>query len=287
MLMRLQVGNFPSRLDFDGRVAIGGALGYGSIGLGGDQIDSYMARNAMDELKGYLARHNMAVANVALGPSYNMEGDQWKQALAVAEKRAAAVAGMVSRAGFMAPNRWPKMVGAGEWEWLVGKFREYADMLARYDIDLVFEFLGPQVGRPRPRQIMYPWVIGLDPALELIGRVDRPNVGLILDVIHWWAGTDGDYETLHKVKGLPLTLHVFDLPEGLSRDTMEDSDRALPGEGCIDLVKWLKIVKADGYDGDVLPEVLGPKGTELAEADSWEGPRRIRDIYFDLFKDVG
>jgi hypothetical protein len=95
--MRLQVGNFPSRLDFEGRVAIGGALGYGSIGLGGDQIDAYMARNAMDELKGYLARHNMAVANVSLGPSYNMEGDQWKQALALAEKRAAAVAGMVSQ----------------------------------------------------------------------------------------------------------------------------------------------------------------------------------------------
>jgi len=285
--MRLQVGNFPARLDFEARVAIGGALDFGSISLGGDQIDAYVARNAIGELKGLLARHKMAIATVALGPVYNLEGEEWTRALALAEKRAEAVADLKPRATFMASNRWPKKVEAAEWEWLVAKFRDYADLLARYGLDLVFEFLGPQVGRPRPRQIMYPWVIGLDPALELIERVDRPNVGLILDVIHWWAGTDGDYETLHRVKGLPLTLHVFDLPEGISRDTMEDSDRCLPGEGFIDLVRWLRTLKADGYDGDVMPEVLGPRAAELADADSWEGPKRIRDIYLELFSKVG
>ncbi|MFO7696862.1 MAG: TIM barrel protein [Anaerolineae bacterium] len=285
--MRLMVGNFPSRLDFEGRVAIGGALGFGSIGLGGDQIDAYVSRNAIGELKALLNRHNMALSIVNLGPSYALEGDQWVQALAAAEKRAAAVAGFGAKAGFMAPNRWPKMPGEGEWEWLVGKFRDYADMLARYEMDLVFEFLGPQVGRPRPRQIMYPWVMGLDSALQLIERVNRPNVGLTLDVIHWWAGGDGDYETLHKVKGLPMIVHVFDLPDGINRDTMEDSDRTLPGQGFIDLVKWLRILKADGYDGDVLPEVLGAKGAEMAEADSWEGPKLIRDLYFDLFSKIG
>ncbi len=187
----------------------------------------------------------------------------------------------------MPPNRWPKLVGEGEWHWMVGKFREYCDVLARYKMDLVFEFLGPQVGRPFPFQTMYPWIINLDAALELINRVDRPNLGLMLDVIHWWAGGDGDYESLHRVKGLPLTLHVFDLPHGIDRETMQDSDRLLPGEGFIDLVRWLGILRGDGFDGDVLPEVLGPQGKELAEADSWEGPRRVRDIYMELFRKVG
>ena len=149
--MRLSVGNFPSRFDFEGRVAIGGALGYGSIGLGADQIDAYIARNAVDELKALMTRHHMAVSSVNLGLSYALEGDAWKEALAKAEQRVAAVDGLATKAGFMAPNRWPKMVGNGEWDWLVAKFRDYADMLARYKMELVFEFLGP-AGRTSPSE---------------------------------------------------------------------------------------------------------------------------------------
>jgi 2-keto-myo-inositol isomerase len=283
--MRLQVGNFPRRLDFEGRVVIGGGLGFGSIGLGADILDAYLARDAADELKELLQRHRMAVATANLGLSWNLEGDLWDQALAQAEPRLQLLGELGGKATFMAPNRWMKAVGESEWEWLVSKFRQYADLASGYGVELVFEFLGPQVGRPDPRRIMYPWVMGLDSALELIERVNRPNLGLILDVIHWWAG-GGTYEDLHKVKGLPLTLHVFDLPEGVEPETMADSDRCLPGEGFVDLVRWLRILKDDGYEGDVMPEVLGARAAELAEADSWEGPRMVRDVYMDLLNKV-
>ncbi len=283
--MRLQIGNFPQRLDFEGRVVIGGGLGFGSIGLGPDVFDSYLARNAADELKELLQRNRVAVATGAMGLSWSLEGSLWDEALASAEPRLKLLAELGGKATFMCPNRWPKAVTESEWEWLVAKFRAYCDWAGRYDVPVVFEFLGPQVRRPAPRQIMYPWVMGLNAALELIERVNRPNLGLILDVIHWWAG-GGTFEDLHKVKGLPLTLHVFDLPEGVDPETMADSDRVLPGEGFIDLVRWLRILKDDGYDGDVLPEVLGARAVELAEADSWEGPRMVRNVYMDLFKKV-
>ncbi len=283
--MRLQVGNFPRRLDFEGRVVIGGGLGFGSIGLGPDVLDAYLARHAADELKELLARNRMAVATAALGPSWNMEGELWDQALAQAEPRLELLAELGGKVTFSAPNRWMKAVGEAEWDWLVNKFRAYADWVGAYGLEVVFEFLGPQVGRPDPRRIMYPWIMSLEAALELIERVERSNLGLILDVIHWWAG-GGTYEDLHKVKGLPLTLHVFDLPGGVDPETMADSDRVLPGEGIIDLVRWLGILKRDGYEGDVMPEVLGPRAVELAEADSWEGPRMVRDIYRDLLNKV-
>jgi sugar phosphate isomerase/epimerase len=283
--MRLQIGNFSRRLDFEGRVVIGGGLGFDSISLGPDVFDAYLARNATDELKELLQHNGIAVATGALGLAWNMEGALWDEALAKAEPRLKLLAELGGKATFSAPNRWMKAVGEAEWEWLVAKFRAYADWTGRYGVEVVFEFLGPQVGRPDPRRIMYPWVMGLDMALELIERVDRPNLGLILDVIHWWAG-GGTYDDLHKVKGLPLTLHVFDLPEGVDPETMADSDRVLPGEGFIDLVRWLRILKDDGYEGDLMPEVLGARAAELAEADSWEGPRLVRDVYRALLRKV-
>ncbi len=283
--MRLQIGNFPNRLDLSARVVIGGGLGFGSVGLNADQIDGYLARNAVDELKELLQRNRMAVATAQLGPNWNMDGELWEQALEKAEPRLQVLAELGGKVTFSCPNRWPKAVGEAEWEWLVSKFQAYADWVGRYDVDLVFEFLGPQVGRPDPRRIMYPWVMGLDSALELIERANRPNLGLILDVIHWWAG-GGTYEDLHKVKGLPMTLHVFDLPEGVDPETMADSDRVLPGEGFINLVRWLRILKEDGYDSDLMPEVLGPRAVDLAEADSWEGPRLVRDVYMQLLEQV-
>lgn len=283
--MRLQVGNFPGRLDLTARVVIGGGLGFGSVGLGADVLDSYLARNAVDELKELLKRNGMAVATGHLGPAWNLEGALWERALEQAEPRLRVLAELGGKATFSCPNRWPKAVAQAEWQWLVTKFREYADWVGRYGVELVFEFLGPQVRRPAPGQLMYPWVTGLDAALELIGRVNRPNLGLILDVIHWWAG-GGTYDDLHKVKGLPMTLHVFDLPAGVDPQTMADTDRVMPGEGFIDLVRWLRILKSDGYDGDVMPEVLGPRAAELAEADSWEGPRLVSEVYGKLLRQV-
>lgn len=283
--MRLQVGNFPSRLDWAARVVIGGGLGFGSIGLSADVLDSYLARNALEELKELLKRNRMAVATAQLGPAWNLEGALWERSLKQAEPRLRVLAELGGKATFGCPNRWPKTVTQAEWQWLVDKFRQYADWLGRYGVELVFEFLGPQVRRPAPGQIMYPWIMGLDAALELIGRVNRSNVGLILDVIHWWAG-GATYDDLHKVKGLPMTLHVFDLPQGVDPQTMADTDRVLPGEGFIDLARWLRILKDDGYDGDLMPEVLGPRAAELAEADSWEGPRLVSETYGKLLQQV-
>ena len=86
----------------------------------------------------------------------------------------------------------------------------------------------------------------------------------------------GTYEDLHKVKGLPLAVHFFDIRNGVTRETANDgTDRVLPGEGQIDLVKFLRNLKEDGFDGDVWPEIFGLK--ELREGDSWEVPKRVRD----------
>ena len=283
--MRLQIGNFPKRLDLEARLVIGGGLGYRSSGLGVHEMEAYLQTHTVSDLKYLFTRNEITLANVWPGPLYHHEAELWERMLQAAERRCEIIAELGgTQIGINTPGQWPKKPTEYEWDWLAGKYREYADTLNRYDLSLVLEYLGPHCGRPRWAHVVnYSFIDNLDAALQLVERIDRPNVGLILDVMHWWSG-GSTYEDLHKAKGLPLALHFFDIPQGVTRETVNDWDRVLPGEGMIDLVRFLRTLKEDGFDGDVMPEIL--RSEELAEADSWEGPKRIRDAYFAVMDQV-
>ena len=284
--MRLQIGNFPRRLDLEARLAIGGALGFGSssIGVLNGEVDRYLATHSVGDLKDAFTRNKIALANVWAGPLYEHDGDLWVQKLREVKPRLELIAEVGGRqVAINTPMGWPKQPDSHDWGWLVSKYREYADLLTQFGLELVLEYIGPHLAAPiRGSLVVYPFVDNLNRALELVQRIDRPNVGLILDVMHWWAG-GSTHEDLHKVKGLPLALHFFDIRKGAVRETAHDSDdRVLPGEGMIDLVGFLRVLKQDGFDGDVLPELIGLE--EFLEADSWEGPKKIRDVYLGILE---
>lgn len=281
--MRLQIANFPRRLDFEAELIIGGGLGFRSTSFGGARIDELVGKYGIRGLKRLLDRNEIGLSNVWAGPLYQHEGGLWERKIQEVIPRLEAIAELGGRQiAINTPNRWPKAVTTFEWNWLVEKYRSYADQLRSYGLNLVCEYVGPQVERPQdPSAVPYPWIDNLKTAVEFVERIGRPNVGLIVDVIHWWV-PGGTIEDLHRVKGLPLSLHFFDLPNGVTRETIEDDQRVLPGEGFLDLVTWLRTLRDDGFDGDVMPEVLGPRGRELAELDSWEGPRLVRDAYFKV-----
>jgi len=284
--MRLQIANFPRRLDLEARLAIGGALGFksSSIGVLDGEMDRYLETHGVEDLKRAFARNNITLANVWPGPLYEHDGELWERKLREVRPRLEVIAELGGRQiGINTPMCWPKEPAEYEWNWLVNKYREYAEMLAQYGLELVLEYLGPHLAAPiRGSLAVYPFVDNLNRALALVQRIDRPNVGLILDVMHWWAG-GSTHEELHKAKGLPLALHFFDIRKGAIRETAHDrDDRVMPGEGMVDLVEFLRILKQDGFDGDVLPELIGPE--ELLEADSWEGPKKIRDVYLRIME---
>ena len=287
--MKLQIGNFPRRLSMEERLTIGGALGFDSTSLPVlfGRLDPYLETHSVDDLKSLLEDNGLSLANVWAGPLYEHDGERWDQKLEEAKPYLELVAELGGRQiGINTPMCWPKVAGEYEWEWLANKYRQYLDILDQYGLELVLEYLGPHLAAPiRGSREVYPFVDNLNTAVELVKRIDRPNVGLILDVMHWWAG-GGTFEDLHKVKGMPLALHFFDVKKGVTQETVKDRDRVLPGEGIIDLVKFLRILKEDGFDGDVMPEILGEAGQVFAEADGWEGPRRIRDVYRGIMEEV-
>lgn len=286
--MRLQIANFPRRLDLETRLVIGGALGFrsSSIGVLNGEVDQYLETHSIEDLKRAFVLNNIALANVWPGPLYEHDGELWEQKLREVRRYLELIAELGGQqVAINTPMCWPKQPDEHDWDWLLGKYREYADLLTTYGLELVLEYLGPHLAAPiRGSMVVYPFVDNLSKALELVGRIDRKNVGLILDVMHWWAG-GSTHEDLHKAKGLPLALHFFDIRKGACRETAHDrDDRVLPGEGMIDLVGFLRVLSQDGFDGDVQPELIAPE--EFVEADSWEGPKKIRDVYLGIMAQV-
>jgi 2-keto-myo-inositol isomerase len=97
----------------------------------------------------------------------------------------------------------------------------------------------------------------LKDAVEVIRRVGRSNVGLTLDSFHSYVSGDDFADIAHLNRNEIFMVHLNDCEKG-PRDNMTDANRLFPGEGAIDLQKFLSQIKQVGYDEYVSLELLRP-----------------------------
>ena len=144
-------------------------------------------------------------------------------------------------------------------------------MLAKHDVRLGLEFLGPLVFRtrrtragaapadpaapPPPAPVPFVWTLRETLALS---EASGPNVGVTLDAWHWYhsGGTVADIRAAQASR--IVHVHVSDARE-MPPEQVQDNMRLLPGEGVIDLVGFFQALKAIGYQGGVAPETIGPR----------------------------
>jgi 2-keto-myo-inositol isomerase len=125
---------------------------------------------------------------------------------------------------------------------------ELSQIAAQHDVALAFEFLGQSDCS----------VQTLDLADEIVRRVNRPNVGLVIDAFHFYAGgsTIGMIEALD-----PERLFIFhiDDAEDLPRERLTDAHRLLPGLGILPLHEIITAFRKIGYDANASVELFRPE----------------------------
>jgi 2-keto-myo-inositol isomerase len=133
---------------------------------------------------------------------------------------------------------------------------ELSLVAAHYGVALAFEFLGqPDCS-----------VQTLALADEIVRQVGQPNVGLVIDSFHFYAGGS----TIESIKRLdPQRLFIFHIndAEDLPREQLEDRHRLLPGLGILPLREMLGALEHIGYDRVVSVEIFRP---EYWERDPFE-----------------
>ncbi len=123
---------------------------------------------------------------------------------------------------------------------------------AHHGVALAFEFLGQKDCS----------VQTLELADEIVKRVGHPEVGLVIDSFHFYAGGS----TIDMIESLaPESLFIFHIndAEDLPRDQLQDSHRLLPGLGILPLVEMLESFKRIGYDRVASVEIFRPEYWEL------------------------
>jgi len=97
----------------------------------------------------------------------------------------------------------------------------------------------------------------LDTALTLVEECGRPNVGVCLDVFHYYKGPSKPEDLARLTRANLAHVQVCDVA-GMPREWMGDSDRVMPGEGDFRHEAIVGRLKEIGYDGYVSLELMNP-----------------------------
>jgi sugar phosphate isomerase/epimerase len=144
----------------------------------------------------------------------------------------------------------------------VDRIRAIADVLGEHGCRLGLEPIGPKTLRADAR---YEFVHSIPMALELLGAVDRPNVGLLVDCFHWYTSHAGVDDLTALRADQVVYVHVNDAVAGVDIDEQLDDVRCLPGtSGVVDLVGFLRALDRIGYDGPVAVEPFDASLAALA-----------------------
>ena len=132
------------------------------------------------------------------------------------------------------------------------RFTAIGEVLARQQIRLGFEFLGPLHFRTaQPHEFIW----RMSEMLEF-ARECGPNLGLLLDVWHWHHSGATAEDIVRAGKSRIVTIHLSDAAKQAPED-VRDNKRLLPGEGIIDFKSFFGALKEIGYEGAVSPEPIG------------------------------
>ena len=133
-----------------------------------------------------------------------------------------------------------------------------AQWAAGFDVRLALEF--------RARST---FCSSLDTALWLVSQCGEANVGVNLDVFHYYTGPS-KFEDLELLNAQNLAFVQVSDVAGVPRELAADSDRVLPGDGDFRLGPIFDRLRTIGYMGYISVELMNPtlwntKAAQVAE----------------------
>ncbi len=236
----------PSPLTDD--VEIAAEAKFTALEIWAGKLDAYLQNHTLDDLA-----HKMRALAIQPWCINSIEditfrtGSSRRELLEHVERTSAVARAIGAPSIVVVPGRKPDGYNRNECiADAAAVLREMSD--AAGDVALAFEFLGkPGCAVPT-----------LEMAIEIVAAVDRPGVGMVIDVFHFYAG-GSRLDDIPRVPADKLFVLHLNGCEDHPKPELTDAHRLYPGEGAIPIDAILAAIRARGFDGTASVEIFRPE----------------------------
>lgn len=231
-------------------IAVAGRAGFDFIEIWAGKLLGYLERGGLPALRRDLRRAGVTPATLNSVERVTFNDASGHIRMLEEFQRLCRVAEVIGcETILVVPSPRPKGVSAAAIEReSVKVLRELSRLAAPHGVRLAYEFLG----------FADCTVNTLAQCAAIVKKVARPNVGLVLDTFHFFAGRS----TLASIRETDprhiFMVHVNDV-ERAPRRAMHDALRLYPGKGIIPLRAICKALHEIGYAGKVSVEIFRPQ----------------------------
>src|SRR5450755_1313125 len=224
-------------------IRITGQAGYDVIKLRDDKLDQFLAQGSLDDVRQMLREAGVAAWTINAISLIGVGGTARTVARCHELSRYAQAIECPWVLGVPGPTggRTDAQVMSDT----VAALREMADAAAEFGVSIAFEFMG------------FPWAAVRDVAgaWAIVQEADRPNLGIVVDTAHFYAG-GSTLDSIREVDPQRLVvLHINDV-EDVAKPDITDGHRLYPGEGVVPLQDILGAVRVTGWDGVLSVELF-------------------------------
>lgn len=239
-------------------IAAAKAAGFKALEIWAAKMDTYLEDHAIEELKALFDEAGLRPASINSIEFITFRPPEEYKAIKTRCRELCELAqGLGCDKIVVVPSPTPE---GATWDEVqtesVRVLRELSDIAHAYQVKLAFEFLG------------FDWcsVRTLAGCWDIVKETQRSNVGLVIDICHFYAG-GSELSAIRRVEpNKILIFHINDV-EDRPLETIEDAHRLLPGEGIIPLDDILIRLKHIGFDGLCSIELFRPQYWERDPAE--------------------
>ncbi len=211
--------------------------GFKAVELWLPKLERYLGEHTLEDADNILKENRIKPIAACFQGDLMLSKREKRKQVVKSFKRRLEICQSLSCPVLVVPTDFPERVKLSMYDEAISNIQETADAAEESGVSLAIEFIQGAS-----------FLGTLETTAKLVKKIKRENVGIVLDMFHFYAGKSKweDFDTISKED--ILLVHLNDVKD-IPREIMGDKDRVLPGEGILPVREIIGRLEKVGYQG--------------------------------------